>query len=156
DRPVSWVSGGRLSRPDTPGNLNPNRFPAARAPTFRNPPMRFCLSVALTFVTSIPLIAADNWPAYRGPNGDGTSDAQNIPIKWSETENVRWKTAIHGKGWSSPVVWGDQVWVTTADEEGVDPKAPVPKSGGAIGAVDRVTFFAVCIDRKSGKVVHDI
>ncbi|HJZ57544.1 MAG TPA: PQQ-binding-like beta-propeller repeat protein [Gemmataceae bacterium] len=118
--------------------------------------MRFCLSVALTFVTSIPLIAADNWPAYRGPNGDGTSDAQNIPIKWSETENVRWKTAIHAKGWSSPVVWGDQVWVTTADEEGVDPKAPVPKSGGAIGAVDRVTFFAVCIDRKSGKVVHDI
>src|SRR5262249_3880605 len=156
DRPVSRSASGRLSRPDVAGNLNPNRFPAACAPTFRNPPMRFCLSAALICLRVSPLIAADNWPAYRGPHRDRTSDAQNVPIKWSETETVRWKTAIHGKGWSSPVIWGDQVWLTTANEEGVDPKAPVPKSGGAIGAVDRVTFFAVCVDRKSGKVVHDI
>src|SRR5439155_2610487 len=125
--------------------------------------MRFCLSAALALLACLPgthvpglASAADNWPVFRGPNGDGTADATGIPTKWSETENVRWKTPIHGKGWSSPVVWDDQVWVTTADEEGVDPKAPVPKGPNAPGGVERVTFFAVCLDRKSGKVLRDI
>jgi outer membrane protein assembly factor BamB len=54
------------------------------------------------------------------------------------------------------VVWGDQVWVTTADEEGFDPKAPIPKGPNAPGGVARVTLYAVCLDRKTGKVVHDI
>lgn len=118
--------------------------------------MRFRLSVAALLATAVPALAADNWPGFRGPSGDGTSDAKGVPITWSETENVRWKTPIHGKAWSSPVVWGDQVWVTTADEVGVDPKVPPPKAGGAEGAVEKVTFFAVCIDRKTGKVMHDL
>ena len=84
-----------------------------------------------------PAPAADNWPQYRGPNGDGVSDAKDVPTKWSEKENVRWKVAIHDKGWSSPVVWGDQVWVTTARADGKQ-------------------LFAVCVDRKTGKVVHDL
>ncbi len=88
--------------------------------------------------------AADNWPEFRGPHGDGRADAKGVPTKWSEAENVRWKTAIHGKGWSSPVVWGDRVWLTTVDE--------VTKGK----EVDRATFFAVCVDRKTGAVVHDL
>jgi outer membrane protein assembly factor BamB len=83
------------------------------------------------------LSAGDNWPQYRGPNGDGHSDAKRLPTTWSETENIRWKVAVHDKGWSSPVVWGQQVWVTTAKEDGKE-------------------FYAVCLDRKTGRSIHDI
>ena len=67
-----------------------------------------------------PLGAApvENWPQFRGPTGDGRAPENAAPQKFSETERVKWKTAIHGKGWSSPVVWGGQVWVTTATEDG--------------------------------------
>jgi outer membrane protein assembly factor BamB len=82
------------------------------------------------------LIVNDNWPQFRGPNGDGHSLANGLPLTWSETSNVKWKTAIHGKGWSSPVVWGNQVWLTTATEDGRE-------------------MFGICIDRNSGKIVYD-
>src|SRR6476620_1542446 len=62
--------------------------------------------------------AETNWPQFRGPGGQGVSDATGLPVKWSEGENVAWKTAVHGRAWSSPVVWGEQVWVTTATEDG--------------------------------------
>ena len=81
--------------------------------------------------------AAQNWPQFRGPRGDGKSDATGLPLTWSETKNVVWKTPIHDKGWSSPVVWGDQVWLTTAREDGT-------------------RLYAVCVDRNTGKVVHDL
>lgn len=119
--------------------------------------MRFCLSlpvVALALSTALP---TDNWPAFRGPNGDGTSDAANLPTEWSETKNIRWKTPIHGKGWSSPVVWGDQVWITTADEIPRATKVPPPKNADKpVSNAEQVTFFAVCADRNTGKIVHDI
>ncbi len=81
--------------------------------------------------------AAENWPEFRGPSGDGSSDATGLPSEWSESKNVTWKTAIHGRGWSSPVVWGDQIWFGTATEDGTE-------------------MFAICVDKNSGKIVHDI
>ncbi len=111
------------------------------------------ITAALALSTALP---ADNWPAFRGPTGDGVSTATDLPTRWSETENIRWKTAIHGKGWSSPVVWGDQIWLTTADEVRGSKSVPVPKKGGAKGPVERVTFFAIGVDRKTGKIMHDI
>ena len=78
-----------------------------------------------------------NWPDWRGPTGDGRSDATDLPLNWSEAENIVWKTRIHDLGYSTPVVWGDQVWLTTA-----------PKNGR--------TLYAVCIDLNSGRVVHDV
>ena len=98
--------------------------------------MRFCLSAALALLGAASAFPADNWPAFRGPNGDGTSDAAGVPTRWSETENVRWKTPIHGKGWSSPVVWSNQVWLTTATEDGHE-------------------LFVVCVDRDSGNILRD-
>src|SRR5581483_4755561 len=95
------------------------------------------LSLAALVAATAAVAASDNWPQFRGPNGDGVSNSKGVPTKWSETENIRWKTAIHDKGWSSPVVWGNQVWMTTAKEDGNE-------------------FFAVCVDRESGKIVHDI
>jgi outer membrane protein assembly factor BamB len=68
---------------------------------------------------------------------DGVSDATGLPLRWSETENVAWKTGIHDFGYSTPVVWDGQVWLTTAKEDGT-------------------ALYAVCIDLNSGKVMRDI
>lgn len=79
----------------------------------------------------------DYWNQFRGPNGDGKSVAKNLPVEFSETKNMRWKTPIHDEGWSSPVVWGNQIWLTTGREDGLE-------------------LFAICVDLESGKVIHDI
>src|SRR5437870_13876071 len=63
-------------------------------------------------------LGGENWPEFRGPMGDGHSDATGLPLHWRESENIRWKTAIHDKGWSSPVIWGKQIWMTTATKDG--------------------------------------
>ena len=81
--------------------------------------------------------ASDTWPQFRGPTADGHSDSTGLPVKWSETENVKWKTEIPGEGWSSPVVYGDQIWMTTALRNGV-------------------SLRAVCVDKNSGKIIHDV
>ena len=62
-------------------------------------------------------IGADDWPMWRGPNADGVAVSSSVPTKWSETENVVWKTAIPGRGHSSPVLVGDAIYLETADEE---------------------------------------
>jgi outer membrane protein assembly factor BamB len=59
-----------------------------------------------------------DWPQFRGSTGQGVSEERNLPLTWSETKNVRWKTAIPGRGWSSPVIQGDRIWLTTATENG--------------------------------------
>jgi outer membrane protein assembly factor BamB len=120
--------------------------------------MRTRLSLAALVLASAPFaLAADSWPGFRGPTGDGHAKGANAPTRWSEKENVAWKTAIHGKGWSSPVVLGDQVWVTTADEVVGKPDATPPKKGAPpANPVKEVSFFAVCVDRASGKVLHDV
>jgi outer membrane protein assembly factor BamB len=60
------------------------------------------------------LAGAENWPGWRGPRGDGTSLEKTIPTQWSSTENVSWKTPIAGEGHSSPIIWGDRIFLTTA------------------------------------------
>ncbi len=81
--------------------------------------------------------SASNWPEFRGPTGDGHACSPGLPLHWSETENIAWKVPIHGYGWSSPVVWQNQIWITTATEDGTQ-------------------LFAVCVDRDSGRIVHDV
>jgi outer membrane protein assembly factor BamB len=73
--------------------------------------------VIILFVI-LSLISFADWPQFRGPTGQGVSDERNLPLSWSETKNVRWKVEIPGRGWSSPVVQGDRIWLTTATEEG--------------------------------------
>ena len=81
--------------------------------------------------------AGDPWPQFRGPRGDGSSDARGLALTWSETNHVRWKTPVHGRSWSSPVTWGNQIWLTSATEDGLQ-------------------LFAVCIERDTGKVLRDL
>ena len=89
--------------------------------------MKFILLFLTLFLPS------SDWPQFRGPTGQGHSDEHNLPLNWSETTNVRWKVAIRGRGWSSPVVQGDRVWLTTATEEGKSLRAlAVDRNSGAI------------------------
>jgi outer membrane protein assembly factor BamB len=103
-----------------------NSFPIARRLT------GVCLAIVLTAAAQ----AEQQWNQYRGPHGDGTSAAQGLPTSWSEMEHVKWKTPVHGKAWSSPVVWDQQIWMTTATPEGKQ-------------------LFVVCLDVATGRVVHD-
>ena len=72
----------------------------------------------MIFLLLILALISFDWPQFRGPTGQGVSDERNLPLTWSETKNVRWKVAIPGRGWSSPVIQGDRIWLTTATEEG--------------------------------------
>ena len=75
-----------------------------------------------------------DWPQFRGPTGDGhVAGPCGLPLQWSETNNVKWKTEIPYRGWSTPVVMGGQVWLTTATLDGHD-------------------FFAICVDADTGKI----
>ena len=91
----------------------------------------------LAFPALLLSAQAGNWPQFRGPSGDGIAPDANPPLEWAETRNVAWKTPIHDKGWSSPVVWGDTLWLTTATEDGR-------------------RLFVLAVDRVTGKVVHDL
>ncbi|MEO7299605.1 MAG: PQQ-binding-like beta-propeller repeat protein [Verrucomicrobiota bacterium] len=80
--------------------------------------------------------ALAEWPQFRGPTGSGISGATGFPVTWSETQNVKWKTAIPGRGWSSPVIFGNEIWMTTANPKGTE-------------------LSVVCVERESGKIIHD-
>ena len=89
------------------------------------------MKVLLLFLSLF--LSTSDWPQFRGPTGQGHSDEQGLPLIWSETTNVRWKAAIPGRGWSSPVVQGDHIWLTTATEDGKSLRAlSVDRNSGAI------------------------
>ncbi len=99
--------------------------------------------------------AADNWAQFRGPDAAGVSTASGLPHTWSATDGVAWKTAIPDRGWSSPVVWGDKIFVTTAIKEGGKPEAP--KKGLYFGGnrpapKDPHRWLVYCLDLDSGKI----
>jgi outer membrane protein assembly factor BamB len=77
---------------------------------------------------------AEDWPCWRGPRLDGTSTDQKAPLEWGKTDNVRWKVAIPGRGYSSPIIYGERVFLTVCDEE----------------KLERVLL---CLDRKTGKTL---
>ena len=66
---------------------------------------------------------AEDWPEFRGPTGQGHSSERGLPLDWSESRNVVWKTAVPGRGWSSPVVAAGRVWLTTATDKGASLRA---------------------------------
>ncbi|MEO6742180.1 MAG: PQQ-binding-like beta-propeller repeat protein [Chthoniobacteraceae bacterium] len=94
---------------------------------------KFLLAAALL---TFNLHAEENWPQFRGPNGDGRSDAKSLPTELGEGVHVKWKTPTHGKAWSSPVIWGNEIWLTTATEDGKE-------------------LGVMAFDKTTGKVLHD-
>ena len=82
---------------------------------------------------------SQQWPQFRGPDGNGHASATDLPSSWSEKENVSWKTDLPGKGWSSPVISGQFIWMTTA----------IQKEDGP------VDLHALCVSLKTGKLLHN-
>jgi outer membrane protein assembly factor BamB len=85
----------------------------------------------------------NNWAAWRGPLSNGVAPNSNPPVSWSENSNVKWKTAIPGKGYSTPIVWGNQVFVTTAIET---------NNASMAGGISH-KFNVVSVNRNDGKIL---
>ena len=85
---------------------------------------------------SVSAQVQENWTQFRGPNGQGISSATGLPVHWSAEENIAWKTEIPGESWSSPIVWNDHIFLTTATEDGKN-------------------CHVVAVDRKSGIILWD-
>jgi outer membrane protein assembly factor BamB len=102
--------------------------------------------------------SSDQWPQFRGPQSSGVADDPNLPDTWSTTRNVLWKTEIPGSGWSSPVVWGDRIFLTSVIST-VSPEAP--KKGLYFGGnreaipADEHRWMVYAVDWKTGKIVWE-
>jgi outer membrane protein assembly factor BamB len=87
-------------------------------------------------LAALTLRVEAQWPEFRGPQGTGTSPSDKLPVVWSEERNVTWKTEIPGRAWSSPVVQDNQIWLTTASEDGRE-------------------LSVLAVDLDTGKILHD-
>jgi len=102
--------------------------------------------------------AQAHWPQWRGPGAQGHSSAKNIPLHWSESSNIVWKTEIPGRGWSSPVMEGDEIWVTTAIEtpakpEDAERRLKTNTGDQPLTLLEQVELRAVCVNRSTGRLV---
>ncbi len=125
----------------------------------------FMLSVL--FVFSSLILAFENspdfeknWPQWRGPLANGVSPDGKFPLEWSESKNIKWKIAIPGKGHSTPIIWGDQIFVSSAVETDKEGKPEVQEGGAQRGRgmpTTRTTkihkFIVMAINRSDGKVL---
>ncbi len=104
-------------------------------------------------------VVADDWPQFRGAESRGVSDAVGMPDRWSETENIVWKTPIAGRGWSSPIVVGDRIFLTTVSRDSGKPEDARPGLyfGGDRNKPDDVlqAWKAVCFDLKTGTALWE-
>ena len=108
--------------------------------------------------------AQTNWPQWRGTGGSGISTETGVPLEWSESKNIAWKTAIPGRGHSSPIVWGDRVFLTTSIEGPIVPGAEAVRHyrrgeeylhPDSVGANHSYTMKLFCLDLKSGRVLWE-
>jgi len=122
----------------------------------------FLASLALAAAENVASSADAHWPHWRGPGVNGIAPHGDPPVEWSEAKNVRWKVEIPGKGHATPVVWGDKIFVLTAEETdkrverhaGPAEAEPGPRRGPPSVATDRVhRFVALAIDRGTGKML---
>ncbi len=122
--------------------------------------MKRCLAMSLLVLT-VSFSSAAEWPQWRGPAGQGHSTAKGLPLTWNEKENIVWRTEIPGRAWSSPVIDGQHIWMTTAVESEAPTAEKAKKladnfAGQPLSIVGKVSLRAICVDRASGKVIHDI
>jgi outer membrane protein assembly factor BamB len=121
------------------------------------------LPALLAAAIALPLAAAEpEWPQWRGPAGEGHAPAAgDLPLTWSETESVAWKTPLAGRGWSSPVIGDGRIWLTTAVEQAASAEAKARALAGnrmarQLEVSGAVTIRAVCLDQASGTILHDV
>jgi len=147
-------------------------------------PMRWFTATVVMALALVPgprAAAPPEWPQFRGPQGAGVADASSLPERWSKTENVAWSIEVPGRGWSSPIVWGDRVFVTSAISPGAfkapstgiygnDYAAELAKQGLSDDEVVRkvvsrdieltgetgdIRYMVYALDAKNGRVVWD-
>jgi len=105
-------------------------------------------------ITGAPATA--RWPGFRGISAMGIGDGLNIPPGWSATDGAQWKAAIPGLGHSSPIVWDDRVYVTTAVASGAAKYAPgMTDTAASAGDRTEQAWHIIAIDRLTGRVVWD-
>jgi outer membrane protein assembly factor BamB len=92
--------------------------------------------IAVLSLVAAQLVRAEDWPCFRGPGRQGISQEKGVPTQWSAASNIRWRTEIAGEGWSSPIVFGERVFITTALDDGA-------------------SLHLVCLDRVSGRIAWD-
>ena len=119
------------------------------------------IPVVLSLVFATTGNSGDSWPQFRGPDGQGHSDATDLTADWDNPENILWQTSIPGRGWSSPVVMNGQVWLTTALEtEGSAELRKRQLEGDRFAdskdVVQSVSLHTVGIDLHTGAVLHDL
>ena len=94
------------------------------------------VAVCVTLAADVGVRGGENWTSYRGPTDHGHADTTRMPLNWSEQENVVWKTKVPGKAWSSPVIWGDRIYLTNAPDHGSN-------------------LSVIFVDKNTGEVVYD-
>ena len=120
--------------------------------------MKYTFALLLLAVCQV---SAENWPEWRGEGGQGISTAKGLPETWSETSGIIWKAELPGRGHSTPLLVGDQLWITTAIEKAATPdqvKAKLTTNTGdqPLTVLDSVSLRVLCVDKANGKVLHDI
>ena len=118
-------------------------------------------SCLLLLVLSVPTFGdsfLDNWHQWRGPLANGVSPSANPPVEWSEDKNIKWKVPVDGRGISTPIIWDDRVFLSTAIDTGIkDPSIPDPKDQPKTNFFDikrpntEFAFVVLCLDRNTGK-----
>ena len=104
----------------------------------------FCVVLAVMLWCGLSLTAwaqRNDWPEFRGPDGQGHSVAKDVPTEWSAKKNVKWRVAIAGRGWSSPVLFANRLYLTTAVAD---------------SAIDPISLRALCVDAATGKILWDV
>ncbi len=115
----------------------------------------------LSLGLSSSLAAGEGWPQWRGPDGQGHAEVQGLPRHWSETKNVTWKTPVPGKGWSSPVIAGDEIWMTTgvdrpATQRETKQRLETNTGNQPLTVSAEVSLRAVCVHKRTGELLYNI
>ncbi|MEX2114812.1 MAG: PQQ-binding-like beta-propeller repeat protein [Pirellulales bacterium] len=119
---------------------------------------RLFFACSLLLVAALPCSAQNNWPQLRGADSMGFVPGVKLPDHWSTTENIAWKTDLPGRGWSSPIVWGDKIFVTTCVNSGDTEEI---KKGLYFGGErpkpsdDPHSWKVICLDLNTGSIVWD-
>jgi uncharacterized protein (TIGR03067 family) len=143
---VTMTGGKTLTRPPATAGGKELLMSMRSAPWF---------AALCTVVLAAPAPAGDRWPQFRGPGAAGVADDPGLPDAWTTTKNVAWQVGIPGRGWSSPVVWGERIFITSVLREG---KFEEAKKGLYFGGermkppADAHRWMVYCLDWQTGKV----
>ena len=121
---------------------------------------RTFFTILFAYFADLASIKAD-WLQWRGPMGQGIADQSKVPIEWSETKNIAWRAQLPGRGWSSPLIVGNQVWVTAAyetkaSEEQAKERLKANTGSQPLVVLSELRIHAICIDKESGKIIKNI